>query len=613
MNPFDTGTHSFANPWVQDPATGVMLTPGSAPRVTTPPEMVRALLATPWPGLFIKADHEPRAQFSASQLETAQCQYLWGLQYLIGLRKPEKRIETREDEAEALLRLPNVDKRERSLLFGTLLHKRLERYFKGESVDWTDDVGQRALMGLQFLPQPTPYTPGTYTQNVLRIEAAIHLQPNTIFGGMHIAFVGSADLEDPEILYDYKTTGNFRWMKRPDELRENLQACVYALSSMQRKGTRVQRCRWVYFSSVGKPEARKVDFEITYDEALAVVRSAFVLASTLQAEVKQYRDMLAEVEYIEGTPDVVRRLPLIDHLPKNTSRCNAYAGCHMHSIAGGPCNAGQAVIDLESVTEHKPKQGDTDDMASLAERLKGMSEGATQGQPQQSAPLNVNPFAAPAPAPVPATAPAFPGPQVPADVLTGPAPTVAPFNPGANPFAAVAPAPAPAPVAHNPFSAAAPAPAPAPVQPTFAASSLPPAAPMAQHQFGAGNPFGPPPVQAIDRAPAQGTFPTGNTEMQPRFPGVNSPEASTAISADAAAAQPQGKRKRRTQAEMQAARAQQPANTPGTGATVTQPDGYNVTITITDEESGAVITIPAPDNIASMMVGALGSVFEGLR
>jgi hypothetical protein len=138
-------------------------------------------------GLHIKPDFQPRIQFSASQLETASgCQYAWALRYIIGLKKPEPALETAEDEQRELARLPTLAKRDRSLTFGKLLHKRLERHYRGEAVDWTDDVGQRALTGLQYLPG---------LDEPRRIESAISLAKDSVIGGVDLPFVGFIDLE----------------------------------------------------------------------------------------------------------------------------------------------------------------------------------------------------------------------------------------------------------------------------------------------------------------------------------------------------------------------------------------------------------------------------------
>jgi hypothetical protein len=578
---------------------------------------VSELVPTPWAGLYIKASHVPRAQFSASQLETASCRYAWALRYLIGLRQPELSIETHEEEAQALARLPNATKRERSLLFGTLLHRRLERYFSGESVNWTDDIGQRALTGLGFLPQPSLWP--------LRVEEPISIAPSSVLGGIDIAFVGYVDLEcdhpSNDVLIDYKSTGNLRWIKRADELRENVAACAYALSSMQRKGTQQQKCRWVYFLSTGRPAARAVEFTITRDQAMTVVRSAFIQAAGLKVEVETF--YAASLDQPEAQP--INRLPLIDHLPKNTSICKSYGGCPMHYSAGGPCQPGPKTFDLDSLaldlgsvketdhatTSNQPKE---QDMATLAERLAALNGNppVLPQQPAQAAPVfaaapAVNPFAPAAQAPVaPPVSPAvFGAPIVAADGLTAPAPAVAPFNPNANPFGAAAPAAAaPAAPAVNPFAALAPG------LPAFATSSLPPVGALPVFQG-----FGAAPAQ---QPTADAVIQSAQGESEKVFAGVNSPEASTAISAAEAAAQPTGKRKRRTKAEMQADAASGVSRSDG--ATVSPgPDGgpgisdFEITITIRDLHSDAALTLPAPDQIAQQMIDAVGSVLAGLR
>jgi hypothetical protein len=584
---------------------------------------VEASYATPWRGLHIKPDFQPRIQFSASQLETASgCQYAWALRYIIGLKKPEPALETAEDEQRELARLPTLAKRDRSLTFGKLLHKRLERHYRGEAVDWTDDVGQRALTGLQYLPG---------LDEPRRIESAISLAKDSVIGGVDLPFVGFIDLETLPKTYDYKTTGDFRWMKKPHELRENLAAALYSVSSMQQLGLRQRDMRWVYFSSVGKPEARPCDFTITYDEAIPIVRSAFVQASGLKDLIVDYREQASKDCVSLERSHAHTQLTLIDHIPKNPSNCKAYGGCPYHYEAGGPCHPEPPSVtdyaaQLMNISEPKTTAAPSapaernNTMATLQERLAAISGQSAAAPVQQQPAQPFQGFSAPAPAPQqPQAAPVnFGAPQAPAEHLTGQAPVPQPFNPAGAGFPG-------APSGQMTYQAQ---PATGPVPAGFGAPDLqqPPAAPVTQ--FAASSApqapaqafpgFGPSPVQA-------------NTPVQPApfFTGVNPPEAATAaalpvssapqhqgtVAAPAQAAPAEtGKRKRRTQAEMQAARAG--GEQPAVGA-VTPDRGtigdFDVSITITDTASGAVFTLPAPGAIAQQMIDALGPTLAGFR
>lgn len=423
------------------------------------------MCSTPWPHLIVRAGFAPRKSFSVSQVELwRSCPTAWGFRYLLGVKTPE------HDSSAALETLSG---RERSLVFGKLLHAKLEAYFKGQTVDWTDEIGQRALPGLAYLPQGGP----------VRVEQPIALYMSEIIGGVDVAFQGFVDLEgvvDGALtLIDYKTTGDFKWLKSPETLRQDLQANVYALNMMQRTSGEHQRCRWVYFASKGRPEARKVDFDIKRDTAREIVRQAVVEASVLKGEIDQFREALQRAAYQPQDAGERARfaLPLIDHLPKRVGHCPAYGGCPYHHSRGGACQAEltsteQPRFDLASIHEPKPTAApaaERQDMPTLLEQLRSNVQANQTAQQAPATPVP-SPFAAaPAPAAAPPAAPVFaPAPvfQPPASPAAAPVPPVFGEPPVAppSPFAVgVAPPPS--------------VPVGAPVPPLFAGVNPPESAP----------------------------------------------------------------------------------------------------------------------------------------
>ena len=90
-------------------------------------------------------------RLSASQIETfSNCPRKWAWRYLEGV----------EDE-------PN-----KSAELGRAIHAELEKYLRGESIDFTSETGYIAASGLEHLPKPG--TPG------LLIEEEFHTGINTI-------------------------------------------------------------------------------------------------------------------------------------------------------------------------------------------------------------------------------------------------------------------------------------------------------------------------------------------------------------------------------------------------------------------------------------------------
>ena len=484
--------------------------------------------ATPWSHLFVRVDHAPREKFSASGLSTASdCMRAWGYRYLVGLK-------TKEPDHRDYDRL---NPRDKALAFGKALHARLEAYFRGEAVVWTDDIGQRALVGLHLLPQAPP----------VRVEEQISVRLDTSYEP--ILFDGYKDLSSPIILYDYKTTGNFRWMKSPADLRKDPAAAIYACDEMIKAGPSraEQQCRWVYFARNDRPKAEPVDFTITRSEAHSIVSAMSLDAANLRSTMRAW----------DGNG--------VDHLPVNVGNCRKYNGCPYHVSTGGPCQAeatpGVALVQIDLSRIHEPNHAGTpaetteNTMATIAERLAAAAAAQKAPQAAPTAPVQTSPFP-----------PVGASPAVPAFAVTQFAP------PPAAPLAAPAPFP---PVAAAP--AAPPAPPPTAPLPPFAGFPTQPG-------------FGAPPV----------------------FAGVNPPEQHTAAplppmpdpALQAPPTEPAKQRKPRGP--------NKPKGTPTPGAAPSTDAGLcDVTITIT-HDNGASITIPAPAEIAEQFAAVLGETLAGM-
>jgi hypothetical protein len=556
--------------------------PVNAPIAHKPGENDRPLLSTPWAHLYIREGFEPHETWSASQLSTAEdCEFAWGLRYLVGLRTAEPKF----DGPESLARL---NKRDYTLAFGKAIHSVLEAHFKGEPVDWASELGQRALVGLHYLPVAPP----------VRVEAPIQLDLNECLAGFEpLSFVGYVDLdqddptartqaeaEERDITLDYKSTGNFRWMKKPADLQQDLAANLYLFSGMQRRGTSRRRGRWVYFMREGKPEARPVDFTIYRQAAQGVIASAMVQAAGLRAKMREYV-ALPDAQY-----PAIAALDTIG-LRRNPATCPKYNGCPYHFSTGGPCTAeatpGQQLFPLESLARvSEPKQTNNDNppdqpaitgaqpMATLAERL---AAGANQqAQPQAPAapqqPAGFNPMAFPPPGGAPAFPAVAPPPaqafaQPPPGAVVGQAPAFPGFGapPGQAPvFAGVNP---------PEQATAAPLPPAQPQQP--AAPQAPPASPFAQQPAGA------------PEAPK-------NRGGRPRKNPAGTPAPAT-VAAFAA---------------VDAHTTSAPDTQVGTVAT--GPGGLcSVSIVVT-HENGATLIVPAPVPLAEQFAAALGDVLAGM-
>lgn len=221
-------------------------------------------------------------EFSATQVESYElCRRKWAWRKIHGIESP-----------------PNE-----SLSLGSEVHKQLEDWFRyGKQLDLTSRAGNIALAGLHLLPPPG--TPG------LLIEEPFHLQ---IFGHK---FRGYKDLEIrvrvPPIVSDHKTTKNFRWAKTPDDLKENIQACLYAADTMFRTDSNECDLQWTYFRTTGTPDAVPSCVRVTRQD----------VSPTLERVIRTCNEM--KVVLASGLR--------ADQLPPTASACEAFGGCEYQSL-----------------------------------------------------------------------------------------------------------------------------------------------------------------------------------------------------------------------------------------------------------------------------------------
>ena len=155
-------------------------------------------------------------RLSASQIETfTNCRRKWGWRYLDGIEEPTN---------------PAAVK-------GRAVHAVLEQYLSGGQIDFTTEIGYIAASGLEHLPKPG--TPG------LLIEQEFHYE-----GPSGHTYLGYKDLEEPGIVTDHKTTSDLRWQKTAEELRDDIQATLYAVDYFRKHPEEPHvGLRWVYYQT----------------------------------------------------------------------------------------------------------------------------------------------------------------------------------------------------------------------------------------------------------------------------------------------------------------------------------------------------------------------------
>lgn len=268
-----------------------------------------------------------RAYHSASSVKLgARCERAWAYRYIDGLTQPGT---------------PATE-------LGTAVHATLESWYRGAPTDWSSPAGVIAHSGVHLLPDPSvcrgvavESSIGDYPIGDLRALEA---------GG--VMWVGYRDLlvadigaeaarlgvpADSPLLVDHKTSSSIaRYMPPVEDLRGDVQACLYALSAPI--GTHL---RWVYMQTRGAQLAVAQDIgAIGYADAMRVIAPAAALARHL--------------DLIPSSADA----------PQNTEACGDYGGCPYHRSKGGPCDARMRIYHL--LPSRSPMPIDPETMAKFA-------------------------------------------------------------------------------------------------------------------------------------------------------------------------------------------------------------------------------------------------------
>ena len=278
---------------------------------------------------------------SPSQANTAKlCRRLWGFRYLDKVRSAPT---------------PGQAK-------GTKLHTIGENWLRDGEVPPDTDIGQRFLTGVHHLPQPSP--------DVL-------VEHEFLFEDGDVHWRGFIDCVDPTgdmiTVIDHKSTKNFYWAKKPEDLKTDTQGIVYAKVTMEKFKVDVVEARWVYYLMEGQPQSKKVS---------VILKKEHV--------DKQYQGLkILGEELLEIKKTTTTGLDIPVQYPNGG--CRAFGGC-----------------DFGEVCAAKKKGQET--MSDLLSRLKKMKDnGVDQGvqalhaavNPPTTVEVKPAPKSAPKPAPKP--------------------------------------------------------------------------------------------------------------------------------------------------------------------------------------------------------------------
>ena len=311
---------------------------------------------------------------------------------------------------------------------GSYIHKRLEEYLDdgtlpggsgiaisitkpdGEVKEYThDQILGVMLPGLVHLPAPGE------AQTEIRLDMDLG-ELGTMIGYVDLVF----DEDGIPCIGDHKTTGNFRYAMKEEDLYDDVQCTIYSVYRLESTGAEYIRCRWIYYST-GKPKAKKVQ----------VMRSLTDTAKPWQSildsvtEMKAIRDSGCEVSEVKYQVDA----------------CEKYGGCPFNRNCGlTPMQKMRSMTAMLSLKERMEQRKAAAPAAPAVEAAPATAVPAAPAATVAPAAVNppegmsalerlkakkANPAPAAAPAPeVPAT-PAAPAPAVAATPAAAPAVPVA--------------------------------------------------------------------------------------------------------------------------------------------------------------------------------------------
>lgn len=235
---------------------------------------------------------------SPSQANTAKlCRRLWGFRYLDKIRSPSTPSQAR----------------------GTALHTVGENWLRDGEVPPDTEIGRRFLAGVHHLPQPSP--------DVL-------VEHEFLFEDGDVHWRGFIDCVDPTgdmiTVIDHKSTKNFYWAKKPEDLKTDTQGIVYAKVTMEKFKVDVVEARWVYYLMEGQPQSKKVS---------VILKKEHV--------DKQYQGLkILGEELLEIKKTTTTGLDISVQYPNGG--CRAFGGCDFGEVCAAKERGQETMSDLLS-------------------------------------------------------------------------------------------------------------------------------------------------------------------------------------------------------------------------------------------------------------------------
>ena len=199
--------------------------------------------------------------------------------------------------------------------FGTLVHVELERLKREPDAlpNMMSDVGRTAAEALPFVED-------------FRLDDPAHparIEGEFTFHGRH-TWRGFKDLSRPGEVVDYKTTSDFRWAKKPEDLLYDPQAVLYAHHEFLTWPGPTVNIMWLYLHK-RKSAAMPVRLTVTREHAAQGFDALEAYADEMQAAADAAAAVAPPALPIEDRRQSTHLYVL--SLPANTDHCGAYGGC----------------------------------------------------------------------------------------------------------------------------------------------------------------------------------------------------------------------------------------------------------------------------------------------
>ena len=237
-------------------------------------------------------------RLSPSQIKTSKdCLRKWGLTYLDGIRQPDT-VATKA---------------------GTELHTVAEEWLRGESIpDATTKAGKLFLAGVNFLPLPS---------DDLLVEQGFEFWDGPLLWRGFVDLINPTS--EPLRITDHKTTSNLRWALNSEQLREDVQATIYAKYAFDRFGVDTLEAQWVYYQKGSRPKARETIINLAKSEVNDRYSALRVLGTDLLGLQRTHKSGL-EIEVSEFPHE----------------GCRKYGGCYFFDVCRSKEEGKENMSDL---------------------------------------------------------------------------------------------------------------------------------------------------------------------------------------------------------------------------------------------------------------------------